>query len=139
MEIKMTKFTTIIAASALSAAALIAGQASADNENSGFADLARQHSTMTDQTMTGHHASYANMGMRSNDMVSVRYINELSKHEGASVLERAEANPAGVVALQAKIRSDRSALHSLEARNVQINNVIDAISAANGDVIYIVR
>jgi hypothetical protein len=89
--------------------------------------------------MTGHHASYANMGMSRNDMVSVRYVDELSKQQGVAVLDRAEANPAGVDALQAKIRSDRSTLHSLQARNVQINNVIDTIPAANGAVTYIVR
>jgi hypothetical protein len=145
METKMNKFAAFAAAGVLSVSALVAGQAAADNENSAFAQAARENTfTLTSQAPAsdtvgyGYNAGFISKSAHQN-AVSVRYLGELSLAEKARFSDRAKADPSAVQALQAQIRQNADAVRGLNERNVSLSNVIGASQALDGTTTYIVR
>jgi molybdopterin converting factor small subunit len=141
----MNKFAAFAAAGVLSVSALIAGQASAENENSAFAQMVQEntygHSSSASSSGTvgyGYNAGFIARAAHQSS-VNVRYVSELSDAVRQTYLDRAAADPAAVKALQSQISSQGDVLRGLQERNISLGNVIGSISAADGSVTYIVR
>lgn len=142
----MNKLVALAAASVLSVSALIAGQASAqENENSAFAEMVRANTYGTSAPASetgsvgyGYNPGFLAKASHESD-VSVRYVNELSRSERQSALDRASADPAAVEALQASIGKNATVLRGLQERNVNLHNVIGSNTALDGSTTYIVR
>jgi len=138
----MNKFVAFAAAGVLSVSALIAGQASAqENENSAFAQMVNggsAPSSAAGKVGYGYHQGFLTKASGSS-AVSIRYTSELSQAEKASFQDRAKADPSAVKALQAEIAQNGDVVRGLQDRNVNVKNVIGAQRAADGSTTYIVR
>lgn len=137
----MTKFVALIAAGVLSASALVAGQALADNPNSAFNQVVKQTSGASQASDTlgyGYHAGYISKAAGQNS-VSIRSVDELSDAAKASFLDGASQDPAAVQALQAKIAQDANLVRGLQDRHVNVADVIGTSRAFDGSTTYIVR
>lgn len=143
----MNKFVAFAAAGVLSVSALIAGQASAqENENSAFAQMVRANTYGTSAPAAsdnsavgyGYNPGFLAKASRGSD-VSIRYLSELSQAEKASFQDRAKLNPASVQAVRSEISSNAGLVRGLNEQNVKVQDVIGASRAADGSVTYIVR
>lgn len=141
----MNKFAAFAASGVLSVSALISGQAFADNENSAFAQMTRANAYGTSAPVSetgtvgyGYNPGFLAKASHESD-VNVRYLNELSRSERQSALDRASADPASVQALQAGISKNASVLRGLQERNINVSNVIGTINALDGSTTYIIR
>ncbi|HWU62022.1 MAG TPA: hypothetical protein VN112_08380 [Ensifer sp.] len=140
----MNKFVAFAAAGVLSVSALIAGQASAqENENSAFAQMVNQNAQ---GAPAAHNASVGygyNQGFltkaSSSSAVSIRYLGELSQAEKATFQDRAKADTGAVQALRSEIAQNGDVVRGLQDRNVKVQDVIGAVRAADGSTTYIVR
>lgn len=141
----MNKFAAFAAAGVLSVSALVSGQAFADNENSAFAQMTRANAYGTSAPASeagtvGYGYNPGFLAKASHESaVNVRYVNELSRSERQSALDRASADPAAVQALQSGISKNASVLRGLQERNINLSNVIGTINALDGSTTYIIR
>ncbi len=141
----MNKFAAFAAAGVLSVSALLSGQAFADNENSAFAQMVRANTYSTSAPASEDGAvgyAYkpgflAKAAHESN--VSIRYTSELPLAEKASFQDRAKNDPSAVQALRSEIAQNADVVRGLQERNVNVQDVIGSLRAADGSMTYIVR
>lgn len=137
----MNKFAAFAAAGLLSASALVAGQALAeDNPTSAFANvpLYGSSASSSDTVGYGYSAGFVSRAARQ-DNVHVTRVDELSDASKAIFLDKADADPASLQALHAQIAQNSNVVRGLKDRNVNVSDVIGTERAADGSVTYIVR
>ena len=138
----MNKFVAFVAAGVLSASALVAGTASAENGNSAFAQMVANNSTSapaaSDTVGYGYNAGFITKAAHQSN-VKVIYVGELSQADKASFLDRAKANPASVQALRSEIAQNADLVRGLQVRNLKVSDVIGASHALDGSTTYIIR
>lgn len=76
--------------------------------------------------------------MTMNDGFAIKRIDNLTDSEAAQIKAKSQ-DPAAVKEVHAEIMSDPAAMKALEARSVEVANVVFSQKAADGSTVYYVK